>query len=285
MTDPAMTRFAHRLNSRLAYDPGDRTDPARPVVVLLHGMLGERFTFAEAVAGLAPVARVVTPDARGHGISATLANQWYSVGELAQDLQAVLDQEDLARVHLVGHDIGAVTALDLALREPHRVASLTLIDPTFGAALDNDPDPATRALRTQVRDRDRAAADAAYKGLTAKALDGYLGRRWGVEWRGLLPKPRQGMIMRNAAALTGLLPALDSYTPGRADLRALPVPATILRSANAPVWESAIAARLAEWLPAGSLSEMPALPGPGLPLTGEVAESLVAAVTARVTAG
>ena len=280
MTDPAQTRFAHRTISRLAYDPGDASDPGRPVVVLLHGMLGERFTFAAVTAALAPTARVVTPDARGHGISATLANQWYSVGELAQDLLAILDQEGIARAHLVGHDLGAVTALEVALRAPERVASLTLLDPTLGAALDNDPDPAARALRSTVRDRDRAAADAAYKGLTAKALDGYLARRWGEEWRGLLPKPRQAMVMRNAAALTGLLPALDSYAPGRSDLRALAIPATLLCSANAPEWERAIADRLAGLLPAARAADFPALAGPALPLPDEAAAALVAACTA-----
>jgi pimeloyl-ACP methyl ester carboxylesterase len=282
MTAPATTRFAHRTIARLAYDPGDVSDPARPVVVLLHALLAERFAFATLVAALAPVARVVTADARGHGISATLANQWYTVGELAQDLIAILDQEGIARAHLVGHDLGAVTALETALRAPERVVSLTLLDPTVGAVLDGDPDPAARALRSTVRDNDRAAADAAYKGLTDKALNLYLGRRWGEEWRGQLTKVRLGAIMRNAPALAGLLPALDSYAPARPDLRTLATPTTVLVSANAPAWETAVAERLASTLPAGRLVAAPALPGPGLPLSEDAATVLALAARAAL---
>jgi pimeloyl-ACP methyl ester carboxylesterase len=206
------TRFSQRHNSRIAYDPGSPPgmDDA-PIVLLLHDLLADRGEFAAQRATLASAARVIVPDARGHGASATLANQWYTVAELAMDAQAILDLERVRRAHVVGHGLGAAAAFELARRAPDRVATLTLVEPALYAILDNDPDPAVVGLRNELRANDRAAADDAYKGLLDKALDTYVRPRWGAGWRERVPRPRLAAVRRHAAALAGLLPASSRF--------------------------------------------------------------------------
>lgn len=50
---------------------------------------------------------------------------------LADDLAAFLDQRGLSRAIGVGHSVGAVTTLRLALRQPERFSALVLIDPVL----------------------------------------------------------------------------------------------------------------------------------------------------------
>ncbi len=62
----------------------------------------------------------------------------YIVEDLANDVIAVLNEHGLDRAHLVGMSLGAFIAQLLALREPNRVRSLTLIatEPLGGDPVD-----------------------------------------------------------------------------------------------------------------------------------------------------
>ncbi len=247
---PGVTRFATRQNARVAYDPGTAiAGDAPPPVVLLHDLLADRTAWTPLRAILANHRRVIVPDARGHGASPTLTNQWYTVAELAADLLAVLDAEQILAAHLVGHGLGAATAFELAHRHPARVHSLTLITPTLYCVLDNHPDPAVRSARNDLRTSDRAAADAAYKGLIDKALDTYLLPRQGANWRQTMTKPQFGAIRRHAAALSALLPALDAYTIDRTATRALTTRTLILIDAAAAAVDLMTADNLVDLLP------------------------------------
>src|SRR5687767_6728999 len=147
---PGGTRFAVRNNSRLAYDPGPPPDAEQaPTVVMLHDLLADRSAFSAQRASLSAGNRVITPDARGHGASATLANQWYTVAELAQDVISIMDLEEIVTTHVVGHGLGGATAFELARRFGDRIASITLIEPSLYAILDNDPEPAAAGYRNE----------------------------------------------------------------------------------------------------------------------------------------
>jgi 3-oxoadipate enol-lactonase len=246
---PGGTRFAMRGNTRVAYDPGSQTDVDAPTVVMLHALLADRATFASQRDALSERYRVILPDARGHGASATLANQWYSVGELAQDVTAILAAEGVVNAHLVGHELGGATALAIAQQAPDRVASLVLIEPAAAFVLDNDPDLQVTAPRNEMRSADREAGDAAYKGLADKALDGYLNPRWGPNWRQEITKPRFGAVRRHAGALAGILPALDAFKIDRADLRAITIPTLLLTGEDATPVARLTAERLVNLLP------------------------------------
>ena len=101
-------------------------------VLLLHGFPHDRAIWRE----MAPVfvgagLQVVAPDLRGLGESGQ-AGAGYDAGSLASDLIGVLDGLSLDRVHVVGFDLGAAAAFELATGHPDRVLSLTVMEAAIG---------------------------------------------------------------------------------------------------------------------------------------------------------
>jgi pimeloyl-ACP methyl ester carboxylesterase len=102
----------------------------KPAAVLVHGLLfGNMATWYTSLAAqLAETHRVVLYDQRGHGDS-PLAPTGYDMRTQVEDLQAVLSHHGMADpVDVVGHSMGAVIALQFALRHPERIRRLVLVD-------------------------------------------------------------------------------------------------------------------------------------------------------------
>lgn len=113
------------------------SDGVGDAVVLIHG--GFAADTMAAVAGsptLTPYRRI-RYHRRGYAESPRPAPvRPLSLNEHADDLSAVIEHHDGAPAHLVGHSMGALIALVLAVREPAQVRSLTLLEPpsTFASA-------------------------------------------------------------------------------------------------------------------------------------------------------
>src|ERR1700722_18952016 len=128
--------------------------PGRPLVVFLHGLVMDNlsswfFTVANPVAALADV---LLYDLRGHGKSER-APRGYSLGDMVQDLAAVLDAAAPARpVHLVGNSFGGLLALAFARAYPDRVKSLALVDAHLGSAGFGEQMASTLSLEGEERD-------------------------------------------------------------------------------------------------------------------------------------
>lgn len=106
----------------------ERGQGARPFV-LLHGFTGFRQDFASQLEALAAAGRTLVPDLPGHGDSGRHADPGrYTLDGLADDLLAWLDAVSEAPVDLLGHSMGGMLALRMALAAPARVASLVLMD-------------------------------------------------------------------------------------------------------------------------------------------------------------
>ena len=285
---PGLTRFAARGHHRLAYEVVPADDPAAPTVVLLHALLAGRADLAVLRADLAGLYRLLLPDARGHGASAALADRRYTVADMSAELGAVLDAEGVAAAHLVGHELGGTAAFALARAHPGRVRSLALVEPALGAVLAADPDLVAAAAYREAQRVDQATGEAAYKGLTDRALDLHLDRRWGADWRDRLPRPRLAAARRHAGALAGTLAALDGLAVSGDDLAAVGVPALVVHTVGADPTTRLVCARLAAALPAARLATIPA-PSPGdPPLAGEPGVALAALLhpfLAAATAG
>lgn len=104
-----------------------------PSVVLCHGYTGSHRDWMFQVPVLAQKYQVVTIDHRGHGKSdAPSSAGAYSIPTLGDDLYALLNCMDIARCCLVGHSMGGLVALQLALDQPHVVSSLVLVDTASG---------------------------------------------------------------------------------------------------------------------------------------------------------
>ncbi|MEU8546180.1 alpha/beta hydrolase [Streptomyces roseoverticillatus] len=117
-----------RLNAERLGDPGDTGLPA---VVLVHGLgpdslAGYYFTIA---AGIAAAGHgVVMYDQRGHGRSERPATG-YRLEDFTADLRNLLDALGIHRpVVLVGNSFGGAVAIDFAVRHPHRVSRILLIE-------------------------------------------------------------------------------------------------------------------------------------------------------------
>ena len=278
----ATTRFAQNDLARLSYaasGPGDA-----PVLVLLHATLADRHALTPLAERLADVARVIAPDARGHGASSALTNRTFSSTDMANDVVAILDAEGIhGLAHLVGHGQGAVAALELAHWRPDRIASLVLVEPDALSILDAEDDADVIAAREAARAANRDAADQAYKGLADRALGRYLDRRWGAGWAERLPKPRLAAVRRGVQALSPSLDALERFRILPEHLGGVSVPVLIVSGPETPEAERQIARRLASWIPGADELEVPSLPG-GTPFRDEAAvEPIAAWLMARMT--
>ena len=108
--------------------PGGSATSNLPVV-LLHGF-PERASCWDAVTPLLNEAglRTVAPDQRGYSPRARPERvRDYRVSELAADVIALADELAAPRIHLVGHDWGAMVAWAVAADYPERIASLTAL--------------------------------------------------------------------------------------------------------------------------------------------------------------
>ena len=103
------------------------TGPAdAPAVLLLHS-LGTSAAIWNPILPALTEFRVIRPDMRGHGHTATSPGP-YSIDLLAHDALAVLQHLDIHRVAVVGLSIGGLIAQQLAHLAPNRVTSLVLMD-------------------------------------------------------------------------------------------------------------------------------------------------------------
>lgn len=120
----------------LTFDVLDAGPVDGDVVILLHGFPQD----AHAWDAVTPVLggtglRTLAPWQRGYCPGATPREiERYEIGELVADVRALADAAGADRVHVVGHDWGAVVAWEMALRHPDRVATLTALSvPAPGA--------------------------------------------------------------------------------------------------------------------------------------------------------
>jgi len=95
-------------------------------ILLLHGLALDKRIWSPVVAAYASQARFITPDLRGHGKS-SVGKADGTLGQIADDLLALLDAQDLPKVCLLGHSMGGYIALEFAARYPQRLASLVLL--------------------------------------------------------------------------------------------------------------------------------------------------------------
>ncbi|WP_330179214.1 alpha/beta hydrolase [Nocardia sp. NBC_01503] len=97
-----------------------------PAVVFSHGFFLDQEMFAGQVAGLGAEYRVISVDARGHGLTEDSGGA-FTYWDLARDVWAVLDSLGIDEVVAGGMSQGGYTAMRMALQQPERVRGLILI--------------------------------------------------------------------------------------------------------------------------------------------------------------
>jgi pimeloyl-ACP methyl ester carboxylesterase len=105
---------------------GKDFDPAQPTIVFIHGAGMDHTVWALQTRYFAHHGRnVLALDLPGHGRSAGPGIA--SIEGMAQCVLAALDAVGAKRASLVGHSMGALTALAAAARAPDRIAGLALL--------------------------------------------------------------------------------------------------------------------------------------------------------------
>ncbi|HEV7319566.1 MAG TPA: alpha/beta hydrolase [Ensifer sp.] len=121
-----------------------------PVLLLLHGYSDSSRSFALIAPYLAGY-RLIIPDLAGHGASE--AGPGATVADFAGDLDCLAGRLALRDVVVIGHSMGAMTAIALAGRRPDLVRALVLLSGSLKPGLDatNETARAIRALNDPLR--------------------------------------------------------------------------------------------------------------------------------------
>lgn len=114
-------RFAEVKGVRMRYFVGG----AGPPLVLVHGLGGAASNWAELAPELARRRRVLIPELPGHGGSSPLPAA-PTVDPYADRVGLVAEREGVLPAPIVGHSLGGVVALRLALGRPAEIGGLVL---------------------------------------------------------------------------------------------------------------------------------------------------------------
>jgi pimeloyl-ACP methyl ester carboxylesterase len=147
-----------------------------PPVVLVHGLGGSATNWTALAPLLARRRRVLVADLPGHGRSAPLARV-RQLTDLADHLATLAEARGFLPGAVVGHSMGGVVALRLAVERPEAVRALVLVD---SAGIVSTTTRARRALNvaTLVQPAKRVApfrARVAVSPLLRRAVFGYWG--------------------------------------------------------------------------------------------------------------
>lgn len=100
-----------------------------PAVVLLHGFGEDGSIWEQQFHCLKEHYKVLVPDLRGSGYSSNCTAP-HSIEQMAEDLAAILDAENIQSCSIMGHSMGGYIALAFAQRFPDRMDALGLIHST-----------------------------------------------------------------------------------------------------------------------------------------------------------
>ncbi len=118
-------------NGLIHYEVFGRGNP----VILLHGWLGSWRYWMPTMEALADSYRTYAPDLWGFGDSDKPGSS-YAVDDYVRMIGDFMDGLGIAQASLIGHSLGGVVALRLALERPQQVGKLVLVDtPVHGGGL------------------------------------------------------------------------------------------------------------------------------------------------------
>jgi N-formylmaleamate deformylase len=105
-----------------------RSGGDKPAILLLHGFSDDGACWPLAAAALAETHDVILADARGHGLS-DAPRKGYGPQEMADDAAEIITQLKLDKPAVLGHSMGAITAMALAGLYPELPGRILLEDP------------------------------------------------------------------------------------------------------------------------------------------------------------
>lgn len=98
-----------------------------PALLFIHGGLADRSFWDAQLETFGSRHRTIALDLPGHGESGANREKW-GIPEFGEDVKAVADAEELARVILFGNSLGGPVAVEAALLMPERVLGVVGVD-------------------------------------------------------------------------------------------------------------------------------------------------------------
>ena len=103
-------------------------DPSLPTLLFLHGGNQSAHSWDLVSLHLADRFHIIAPDQRGHGDSEWARDADYSSHAMAADAHAILSQFNIDQPIVIGHSMGGMNTLRLALEQPNLLDRLVLVD-------------------------------------------------------------------------------------------------------------------------------------------------------------
>lgn len=209
-----------------------------PDLLLSHGVIENSSSWDDVVARLADRFRVTCYDARGRGGSSG-GGAPFGFAELADDVEALARHLGLENFVHIGHSMGGRTALEHAIRYPHRLAGLVV-----ASARAEAPSAAGRARLEALIESVKADGSGAGVDMWTSPSDHYYGRAREISEANPVPGTTHAL-----AALV----AMDSFVP-RLGSVGLPV---LVVAGDRDVGYLHSAEVMAEQIPVSSLQVLP----------------------------
>jgi 3-oxoadipate enol-lactonase len=222
-----------------------------PPLVLLHGFPLSREMWAEQLASIGSLYRVIAPDLRGHGQSES-PDGAYTMDEMADDVLELLDRLEVrGPIVLGGLSMGGYVALSLVLRYPERVCGLILCD-TRAAA-----DTAEAA-----KGREETAREVLREGSARRVIETMVPRIFAKTTREKHPQRVEAMLAvmerTSPRGIAGALQGMAIRRDRRGDLKQIRVPTLVLVGEDDVISPPAEARELAASIPGARLEIIPA---------------------------
>jgi N-formylmaleamate deformylase len=101
-----------------------------PMIIMLHGATDNGLCWTPVAENLTPDYGVVMPDAQGHGLSDRLDAEFQFANHAAQVI-GLVNHLGIAAPVIMGHSMGAGTAVNVAVKEPRLPKAIILEDPAW----------------------------------------------------------------------------------------------------------------------------------------------------------
>ncbi len=173
--------------TRLYYEEAGAGTP----VVFVHEFAGDYRTWEPQMRAFARAHRCVTFSARGYPPSDVPSDPARYGQDIARaDVVAVMDALGVDRAHVVGHSMGAYTALHVGIKHPQRCISVTAAGCGWGSVADPAAREAMRQLAADTAkmftEKDIAAAAALYADTPTRQTHRYKDPRGYAEFARML---------------------------------------------------------------------------------------------------
>jgi len=107
-----------------------QSENVKEPIIFLHGAMDNGLCWSPIAEELSAQYHVIMPDARGHGLTDALKEDW-TYDAMADDVKAVIEKLELKKLSLIGHSMGGNIGTIVAQKYPNMVKKLILEDPGF----------------------------------------------------------------------------------------------------------------------------------------------------------